>query len=127
MDAEVATRADDDEQRFKALVYDATGIADSTSLGELRDFFSPTFRRVERCGRVVVLGTPPGACATPREATAQRALEGLTRSLGKEARAGTTAQLVYVAPGAEGRAGLHAALPALAALGLRVRPGGADR
>ena len=39
----------------------------------------------------------------PREATAQRALEGFTRSLGKEARAGTTAQLVYVAPGAEGR------------------------
>jgi 3-oxoacyl-[acyl-carrier protein] reductase len=101
--AEVATRPADDEQRFKALVYDATGIAGSTSLGELRDFFSPTFRRVERCGRVVVLGTPPGACTTPREATAQRALEGLTRSLGKEARAGTTAQLVYVAPGAEGR------------------------
>ena len=102
-DAEVTEPTRDDEQRFKALVYDATGIADSASLGELRDFFSPTARRVERCGRIVVLGTPPGACASPREATAQRALEGFTRSLGKEARAGTTAQLVYVAPGAEGR------------------------
>ena len=102
-DAEVATQVGDDEQRFKALVYDATGIADSASLSELRDFFSPAFRRVERCGRVVVLGTPPGPSASPREATAQRALEGFTRSLGKEARAGTTAQLVYVAPAAEGR------------------------
>ena len=92
-----------DDQRFKALVFDATGIADSASLGELREFFSPVFRRVERCGRIVVLGTLPRACAGAREATAQRALEGLTRSLGKEARAGTTAQLVYVAPGADGR------------------------
>jgi 3-oxoacyl-[acyl-carrier protein] reductase len=34
-------------------------------------------------------------------AIAQRALEGLTRSLGKEVRRGCTAQLVYVAEGAE--------------------------
>ncbi len=91
------------EHRFKALVFDATGIPDSGTLGELRDFFSPTVRRVERCGRIVVLGTQPASCRNPREATAQRALEGFTRSLAKEARSGTTVQLVYVAPGAEGR------------------------
>jgi 3-oxoacyl-[acyl-carrier protein] reductase len=50
---------------------------------------------------VIVLGTPPAACATPRAATAQRALEGFTRSLGKEVGRGATAQLVEVAPGAE--------------------------
>ncbi len=33
---------------------------------------------------------------------AQRALEGLARSIGKEVRRGAAAQLVYVAPGAEG-------------------------
>lgn len=36
-----------------------------------------------------------------REAVAQRALEGFVRSVGKEFGRGSTAQLVYVAPGAE--------------------------
>jgi 3-oxoacyl-[acyl-carrier protein] reductase len=89
------------EQRFKALVFDASGIADSTQLVALHAFFHPAIRRVERCGRIVVLGTPPSRCATPREATAQRALQGFTRSLGKEAGRGSTVQLVEVAPGAE--------------------------
>ena len=89
------------DARFKALVFDASGIADSTSLRELRDFFQPTIRKVERSGRLIVLGTPPELCGTPREATAQRALEGFTRSVGKEVRKGASAQLVYVAPGAE--------------------------
>jgi len=89
------------ERRFKALVFDATGIADSTELVELQRFFHPTARRIEPSGRVVVLGTPPEACGSAREATAQRALEGFTRSLGKEAGRGATVQLVYVEPGAE--------------------------
>jgi 3-oxoacyl-[acyl-carrier protein] reductase len=100
--AEVATQARG-EQRFKALVFDAGGITDSTGLGALHAFFSPTVRGLARCGRIVVLGTPPETCETPRAATAQRALEGFTRSLGKEAREGTTVQLVYVAPGGEER------------------------
>jgi 3-oxoacyl-[acyl-carrier protein] reductase len=52
---------------------------------------------------VIVLGTPPEACGNPPEAIAQRALEGLTRAIGKEVRRGATAQLVYVAPKAESR------------------------
>src|SRR3954452_17027130 len=88
-------------QRFKALVFDATGIADSPQLVALQRFFHPTIRRIETSGRVFVLGTPPRACATPRAATAQRALEGFTRSLGKEVGRGATVQLVEVAPGAE--------------------------
>jgi 3-oxoacyl-[acyl-carrier protein] reductase len=89
------------DQRFKALVFDATGIKDSTELVELQRFFHPTVRKLERSGRVVVLGTPAFGCDTPREATAQRALEGFTRSLGKEVGRGSTVQLVYVSPGAE--------------------------
>src|SRR5439155_1337667 len=79
----------------------ATRIAASGRLGELHAFFGPTIRRVARCGRVVVLGTPPEACDEPRAATAQRALEGFTRAVGKELRDGATAQLVLVAPGGE--------------------------
>ena len=83
-------------ERFKALVFDATGIDDSVKLRELWAFFHPSFRYMQPSGRVIVFGTPPEECRTPREATAQRALEGFTRSIGKEARAGGTAQLVYV-------------------------------
>jgi 3-oxoacyl-[acyl-carrier protein] reductase len=89
------------DQRFKALVFDATGIEDSTQLVELQRFFHPTVRKLERSGRVVVLGTPTFGCDTAREKTAQRALEGFTRSLGKEVGRGSTVQLVYVSPGAE--------------------------
>jgi 3-oxoacyl-[acyl-carrier protein] reductase len=86
----------------KAFVFDATGIADSTELVELQRFFYPAVPRLQRSGRVVVLGTPPEQAGSPRAHTAQRALEGFTRSLGKEIGGrGATCQLVYVAPGAE--------------------------
>jgi 3-oxoacyl-[acyl-carrier protein] reductase len=91
----------DPEARYRALVLDATGITDSSRLGALRDFFGPLMRSLETCPRLVVIGTPPESVAGP-ERVAQRALEGFTRSLGKEVGRGGTAQLVYVAEGAEG-------------------------
>jgi 3-oxoacyl-[acyl-carrier protein] reductase len=89
------------EQTFKALMFDATGITSTDQLREAWAFFHPTIRRVRQSGRVVVLGTPPEDAAAPPEAVAQRALEGLTRSIAKEVRRGATAQLVYVAPSAQ--------------------------
>ncbi|PWR05418.1 3-oxoacyl-ACP reductase [Micromonospora acroterricola] len=86
----------DSPQRYGALLFDATGITDSTNLRQLYDFFHPQARAVLPSGRVIVLGTPPQECPTPREATAQRALEGLVRSIGKEFGRGITAQLVQV-------------------------------
>jgi 3-oxoacyl-[acyl-carrier protein] reductase len=86
------------DQRFKALVFDATGIERSEDLVELQRFFYPTAARVRPSGRVIVLGTPPADAADVAEATAQRALEGFTRSLGKEVGRGATVQLVYVEP-----------------------------
>ncbi|MBM2616640.1 3-oxoacyl-ACP reductase [Actinoplanes sp. LDG1-06] len=85
-----------------ALIFDATGITDATALNELYAFFHPCARSLVRSGRVIVLGTPPESAASPHEATAQRALEGLTRSIGKEFGRGTTSQLVYVERGGEG-------------------------
>ena len=90
-----------EEQTFKAIVFDATGIADSAQLHELWAFFHPTIRRVRKSGRVIVLGTTPADCKRPRQATAQRALEGFVRSIGKEVRNGATAQLIYVGAKAE--------------------------
>jgi len=88
-------------EKVKALVFDATGIDDSTQSGTLYAFFHDTARSVLPCGRVVVIGRPPESCKNPRKATIQRALEGLTRSLGKELKKAITVQLVYVAEGAE--------------------------
>jgi 3-oxoacyl-[acyl-carrier protein] reductase len=101
--AEIATFADD-ETRYGALVFDASGVEDSTQLRAVYDFLHPVIRRVRANGRVLVLGTPPEAAGSPRAATAQRALEGFVRSVGKEVGGGATAQLLYVAPGAEANA-----------------------
>jgi 3-oxoacyl-[acyl-carrier protein] reductase len=87
--------------KLAALLFDASGIEDSSQLAPLYQFFHDTLRSLGKCGRIVVLGRPPQACASPRQSTAQRALEGLTRSLGKEAGRGSTANLMYVAQGAE--------------------------
>ncbi len=97
--ASTSTLADD--ARAKALVFDATGITDTPGLVALQEFFTPLMRRLETCPRVVVLGTPP-ELTSGTERIAQRALEGFTRSLGKEIGRGGTVQLVYVAPAADG-------------------------
>jgi 3-oxoacyl-[acyl-carrier protein] reductase len=89
-------------EKVKALVFDATGLTDSTQSDALYWFFHDAARSLLPCGRVVVIGRPPEECSNPRTATVQRSLEGLTRSLGKELKKGSTAQLVYVSEGAEG-------------------------
>jgi len=89
-----------DGATYAGLVFDATGLTSSAELSELRDFFAPLLRSLDPCPRAVVLGTPP-ELAAGGERVAQRALEGFTRSLGKEIGRGGTVQLVYVAPGAE--------------------------
>jgi len=96
-----ATEDTGGDATFKGLVFDATGLTASDQLVALRDFFTPLLRRLDPCPRVVVLGTPPEQVAGG-ERVAQRALEGFTRSLGKEIGRGGTVQLVYVADGADG-------------------------
>ncbi len=98
---EPLTAPEGERARHAALVFDASGIDRPERLREMYEFFQPVIRTVGTCGRVVVLGTPPESAGGPRAAIAQRALEGFTRSVGKELRRGATAQLVHVAPGAE--------------------------
>ncbi len=88
-------------EKVKALVFDATGLTDSSQSAALHQFFHTAARSIQTCGRVVVLGRPPQHCANPRHATMQRGLEGLTRSLAKELKRAITVQLVYVEDGAE--------------------------
>ncbi|MCW2763173.1 MAG: fabG 10 [Marmoricola sp.] len=88
-------------EKYKGLVFDATGITSSTDLVALREFFTPLMRSLSSNARVLVIGTVPHLSEGSEEHVAQRALEGFTRSLGKEIGKGSTVNLVYVAPGAE--------------------------
>ena len=88
-------------EKVKALVFDASGMDDSTQSDALYAFFHDSARSLLPCGRVLILGRPPEGCSSPRKATVQRALEGLSRSLAKELKRAITVQLIYVAQGAE--------------------------
>lgn len=89
--------------QYGLLLFDASGITGPAGLSALREFFAPVLRRLAANGRVIVLGTTPASAGSTDATIAQRALEGFTRSVGKELTGGSTAQLVQVAPGAEGR------------------------
>jgi 3-oxoacyl-[acyl-carrier protein] reductase len=86
---------------FGGLVFDATGITTPAKLTALHEFFTPLLRNVGHSGRVVVIGTTPDEAASTDERIAQRALEGFTRSLGKELLHGATVALVYLSPDAK--------------------------
>ena len=86
---------------FGGLVFDATGITEPVGLRGLQEFFTPLLRNLGPSARVVVLGSTPDELPDASEHICQRALEGFTRSLGKELRRGATATLVYVSPGAK--------------------------
>ncbi|PID41843.1 MAG: 3-oxoacyl-ACP reductase [Proteobacteria bacterium] len=90
-----------EQQRFKAIVFDATGIENSRQLRELYDFFHPVIRALALCGRVLVTGQNPSDCK-PEKAAAQQALGGFIKSVGKEiGKKGATCNLLYLRKGAE--------------------------
>ncbi|GAC1406502.1 MAG: 3-oxoacyl-ACP reductase [Mycobacterium sp.] len=86
---------------FGGLVFDATGITEPCALKGLYKFFTPLLRNLGASGRIVVIGTTPEVIENAHERLAQRALEGFTRSLGKELRRGATVNLVYLSPDAK--------------------------
>ncbi|MBB6419098.1 3-oxoacyl-ACP reductase [Streptomyces sp. AK010] len=79
--------------RTAAVVLDATGVRDVEALAEVHAALHPVVRSVASSGRVVVLGAPLDP-ADHHQAAAQQALEGFTRSLGKETGRGRTVNLV---------------------------------
>ncbi|MEU1318131.1 3-oxoacyl-ACP reductase [Streptomyces tibetensis] len=79
--------------RTAAVVLDATGVRDVEALAEVHAALHSVLRSVASSGRVVVLGAPLDP-ADHHQAAAQQALEGFTRSLGKEIGRGRTVNLV---------------------------------
>lgn len=97
-----ATISDATATRCDALIFDASAIDSPEQLQQAYQYFHPRIRHLGGNGRIVIMGRPHMTCTTLSAATAQRALEGLSRSLGKEVgRKGSTAQLITVAEGAE--------------------------
>jgi len=90
-----------ESEKVNALLFDATGISDSTQSNTLHQFFSETVHSLEANGRIIMIGRQPSKCNTSAKAIAHRALEGLSRSLAKEVRKAITVQLIYLEPGAE--------------------------
>jgi len=89
--------------RLGAVVIDVSGARAIGDLESLRAVLAPCLRRLNRCARIVLVGTPPESpelLSDPAAAATQRALEGIVRSVAKELREGATANLVYAGQGA---------------------------
>ncbi|WP_417513764.1 3-oxoacyl-ACP reductase [Marinobacter sp.] len=100
--AQAIELASDIETKFSALVFDATGLKGPGDLRALYDFFHPTIKKLGANARVVIVGQDPATCRKAPQAAAQQALEGFTRSIGKEiGKKGATANLLWIAPNAE--------------------------
>nr|WP_240945511.1 3-oxoacyl-ACP reductase [Rhodococcus sp. HNM0569] len=99
------------DTKLGGLLFDATGIETIDDLVQLFEFFQPHMRSLAPCARLVVVGTTPDQAGSVDAHIAQRALEGFTRSVGKELRRGATVQLVYQSPAATpGASGLESTL-----------------
>lgn len=86
-------------ERLAAVVVDLSEVRTPDDLETGRAILAPGLRALGPSGRVVVLGRPPYAeVGDPALVAARRAIEGMTRSIGKEMRAGGTANLVHVSP-----------------------------
>lgn len=89
------------QAKVAAAIVDLTGVSSSPDLAAIHQLLQPVLRRILPSGRVIVLSRPPQTADGPEQAVARRAIEGAVRSLGKEMRGGSTANLVHVADGAE--------------------------
>ncbi len=90
--------------RLGGVVVDLSAAETPADLESLRATLAPALKRLGRCARVVVVGRDPERAGSVAQRAARRALEGITRSVGKELRAGATANLVLVADGSEAAA-----------------------
>jgi 3-oxoacyl-[acyl-carrier protein] reductase len=98
----VAADGATDGEKPAAVILDATGLRTPADLAGAHDFLAPAVKRLRATGRVLILAGPPSEADSPAQAAARQALDGLVRSIGKELRDGSTANLLYVPAGAEG-------------------------
>jgi 3-oxoacyl-[acyl-carrier protein] reductase len=90
-----------DGGRSAAVILDATGLRTPADLASVHAFLAPAVKRLRTTGRVLILADPPSDADSPAQAAARQALDGLIRSIAKELRGGSTANLVHVPEEAE--------------------------
>ena len=83
-------------EKLAAIVFDATAARTLAQLQELRAIVGPAMKKLGKNGRIVILSAVPAEESDVEAAATQQALEGITRSLGKEMRAGGTANLLRI-------------------------------
>lgn len=83
-----------------AVIIDATGVRRIAELEGLRQVLRPAMKGLEASGRIVVLAADAGAVSGLEAKAVAQGLDGLVRTVGKELRAGSTANLVFVRDGA---------------------------
>ena len=94
LDVATVGRADASPDPLGAVVIDLSAETDPSGLDQLRVIGAPAVKRLAQNGRVIVVGTDPATLTHVAAVSTQRALEGAVRSIGKELRAGATANLV---------------------------------
>jgi 3-oxoacyl-[acyl-carrier protein] reductase len=90
-----------DGEQPAAVILDATDLTGPADLAAAHDFLAPAVKRLRATGRVLVIGDAPAEATSVPQAAARQALDGLVRSVGKELRGGSTANLLYLPAGAE--------------------------
>ncbi|WP_203566580.1 3-oxoacyl-ACP reductase [Aestuariimicrobium ganziense] len=82
-----------------AVVVDATGLREIAQLEGIRQVLRPLMRGLESSGRVIILASDASAVTGLEAKAVAQAIDGINRTVGKELRAGATANLVFVREG----------------------------
>lgn len=78
------------------LIFDATDISTPSELNQCYEFFTQHIKHLSNSGRILIVGLAITSQMTILQASAQRALIGIIKSLAKEVgRKGCTANLIY--------------------------------
>ena len=89
-------------QRFKFLIFDATGIAETQDLKAVYTFFHHVAKTIKKCGRVLILCKACTQEDSILSASLHDGLEGFCKSFAKElGKKGSSCNLVKVEKGAE--------------------------
>ena len=90
------------EGKVHALLFDGRDIVDLDGLRELYQFVHSNIRRLDLCGRVVVVANAPQSAKTAEAAAAANACSGFVKSVAKEiGKKGAIANLLFVEAGAD--------------------------
>ena len=116
-----------DGEKYKGLVFDATGLTTTEQLVELQHFFTPKLRSLDRVRPHHRPRHPAGAGRERRRADRPARARGLHPLPGQGGRSRHHRPARLRRRGRRGGHRLHAGLPAVGQVGLRLRPGRAHR